>query len=196
MVYQLCNIADGRRQVDTVGDAAGGVAVGDLQEQAAPVVRDWTGTTLGERVRYLAEAKGVSISRLGEQAGLNRTAIHRMAKDTSAEVKRFAGTIDKIARTWNVSSEWLFYGRGDPDRSAGAPRHDDPFPHRAEACRIALDGGIEPDAVREVAELSTDEVRALLAKRPDQPRDASILWWLHQIESRALSMRAAPKNAR
>jgi transcriptional regulator with XRE-family HTH domain len=194
MMYQLCNIADGRSQVDTVGNAAGGVAAGDLPEQAALVVRDWTDTTLGERVRYLAQAKGVSISRLGEQAGLNRTAIHRMAKDTSPEVKRFAGTIDKLARTWGVSSEWLFYGRGDPDRPASTPRSDDPFPHRAEACRIALDGGIEPEAVREVAELSVDEVRSLLAKHPGQPSDASILWWLHQIERRGVRLRE-PANA-
>ena len=119
-----------------------------------------------------------------------------MAKDESHEVKRFAGTIDKLASTWNVSSEWLFYGRGQPEREAAPPTSSDPFPHRAEACKIALDGGIEPEAVHEVAELTVDEVRALLAKHPNQPRDASILWWLHQIESRALVLRGAGKPSR
>lgn len=188
MVYQLGNIPGERRQGETLDE----VAVDDPREQSPDVRRDWTSSTLADRLRYLAQREGVSISRLGEQAGLNRAAIHRMAKDTSSEVKRFAGTIDKLATRWGVASEWLFYGRGDPDRPAVAERRDDPFPHRADACAIALDGGIEPEAVREVAELSEEQARALLG----QAQDGSILWWLHQIESRALVMRSAAKSQR
>jgi transcriptional regulator with XRE-family HTH domain len=192
MVYQLGNIPGGRRQ----GETLDGVAADESREQAPDVRRDWTDSTLADRLRYLAEREGVSISRLGEQAGLTRAAIHRMAKDESREVKRFAGTIDKLATRWNVSSEWLFYGRGDPDRPTTVEQKADQFPHRAEACAIALDGGIEPEAVLEVRELSAEAVRALLAQHPGQPQDASILWWLHQIESRALALRSTAKSQR
>lgn len=193
MVYQLGNTAGGRRQADTDD----GVAADDLQEQSPDVQRDWTTSTLGERVRHLAEARGVSISHLGERAGLNRAAIHRMAKDTAVQSRRFAATIDKLVSTWSVSSEWLVYGRGEPDvTTVAAERSADPFPHRAQACAIALDGGIEPEAVREVAELSVEQVRALLAQHPGQPEDASILWWLRQIEMRGIAIRSAAKSQR
>lgn len=184
MVHQTCNTPDERRQVDAVN----GVAADASVPQPANVKRDWTATTLGERVRYLAERNNVSVSALGVPAGLNRAAMSRLANDKSPEVKRFSGTIDRLAQAWNVSVEWLTYGRGQPEQ-AGAEKPSDPFPHRARACEIALEGGIEPEAVHEVAELSEEQVRGLLG----QKQDGSILWWLHQIESRALVMRSAGK---
>jgi transcriptional regulator with XRE-family HTH domain len=153
------------------------------------VPRDWTLTTLGERVRYLAEREGVSVAKLGERAGLNRAAMSRLSRDTSPVVRRSSETIDKLARAWNAPTEWLIYGRGDPARPAAEPVPPDPFPNRAKACEIALDGGIEPEAVRHVAELPVEEVRAMLARHPLQPADGTILWWLYQIENRDLELR-------
>jgi transcriptional regulator with XRE-family HTH domain len=191
MVHQTCNTPDERRQVDAVN----GVAADASVPQPADVKRDWTATTLGERVRYLAERNNVSVSALGVPAGLNRAAMSRLANDKSSEVKRFSGTIDRLAQAWNVAPEWLFYGRGQPEQ-AGEEKPADPFPHRARACEIALDGGIEPEAVREVAELSVEQVRALLAQHPGQPEDASILWWLRQIEMRGIALRSAARSQR
>ena len=191
MVHQTCNTSDERRQVDAVD----GIAADASVPQPADVKRDWTATTLGERVRYLAERNNVSVSALGVPAGLNRAAMSRLANDKSSEVKRFSGTIDRLAQAWNAAPEWLFYGRGQPEQ-AGAEKPADPFPHRARACEIALDGGIEPEAVREVAEFTVEQVRALLAQHPGQPEDASILWWLRQIEMRGIALRSAARSQR
>jgi transcriptional regulator with XRE-family HTH domain len=143
------------------------------------VTRDWTGTTLGERVRWMAEHEGVSLNKLGERAGLKSGAMSRLSRD-SGEVHRSPETLAKLADAWSYSVEWLTYGRGQP-RAAVA--RDERYPHRAEAARIALDGGLEPAAVNEV-----------LDEQLDLERDPSILWWLHRIESKALRLRE-PSNA-
>jgi transcriptional regulator with XRE-family HTH domain len=159
----------------------GSVAVADPPEQAPRVTRDWTGTTLGERVRFLAEREGVSLNKLGKRAGLSSSVISRLSHD-SGPLHRSPETLDKLAGAWAVSVEWLIYGRGQPEQ---APRPADRYPHRADACRIALDGGLEPEAVREV-----------LAEQIELDRDPSILWWLHRIESKALRLRDPSNDAR
>jgi transcriptional regulator with XRE-family HTH domain len=170
MVLHICSGSDGCCQAVAVR----GIAPDDLRDQAAGVTRDWTGTTLGERVRFMADNEGVSLNKLGERAGLKSGAMSRLSRD-SGEVHRSPETLAKLADAWGYSVEWLTYGRGQP-RAAVA--RDERYPHRAQAARIALDGGIDPVAVNEV-----------LAEQIELDRDPSILWWLHHIESRALRLR-------
>lgn len=170
MVLQICSDKSVRCQAGAVD----GVAADDPQEQDSAVSRDWTSTTLGERVRWLAEHEGVSLNKLGERAGLRSSVMSRLSRD-SGEVHRSPETLDKLAGAWSVSVEWLTYGRGQPEQTV--PR-DDRYPHRAEAARIALDGGLEQEAVIEVLE-----------EQIELERDPSILWWLHRIESKALRLR-------
>lgn len=169
MVLHICSGLDGCCQ----GGAVDGVAPDKQRVHAADVGRDWTGTTLGERVRFMAEHEKVSLNKLGERAGLKSGAMSRLSRD-SGEVHRSPETLAKLADAWDYSVEWLTYGRGQP---AQAVPRDERYPNRSKAAHIALDGGIDPVAVNEV-----------LAEQLDVERDPSILWWLHRIESIALRL--------
>jgi hypothetical protein len=104
----------------------------------------------------------------------------RLSKDTGP-VKRAPETLRKIADAWGLSAEWLLLGRGQPELEQTSPTHVDPYPHRAEAARIAIDGGISEEAVQ-----------AVLDEDPQFAEDPSVLWWLHQIEGRALLRELSP----
>lgn len=127
----------------------------------------------------MAEHEGASLNKLGERAGLASGAMSRLSRDRG-EVHRSPETLARLADAWGYSVEWLTYGRGQPLTTV---TRDERYPHRAEAARIALDGGVEPAAVHEV-----------LAEQIELDRDPSILWWLHHIETRALRLRE-PTNA-
>ncbi|KYG11244.1 hypothetical protein BE21_08235 [Sorangium cellulosum] len=148
------------------------------------MTRDWTRTTLGDRVQYLAEREGVSLNKLGARAGLGSGAVSRLSRD-HGPLNRSPETLDKLARACGVSVEWLTYGRGDPGLR-GVPEPPEPFPHRSQACEIARDGGLDEEAVREVEALPKQEVRAILGPRWAHVADPPVLWWLRQIESRVV----------
>lgn len=142
-------------------------------------MRDWENTSLGERVRYLAERERISLNELGRRAGLKSGAMSRLAND-AGPVARTSGTLSALADAANVPLEWLSLGRGQPTKALLTVIADR-YPHRSVAARIALDGGISEEAVR-----------AVLDEDPRLSEDPSVLWWLHQIEGRALLRELSP----
>jgi transcriptional regulator with XRE-family HTH domain len=142
-------------------------------------MRDWVNTSLGERVRWLAKRDGISLTKLGKRAGLLSGAMSRLANDTGP-VARSPATLAALADAAGVPLEWLALGRGQPTRASTSVVAG-PYPHRAEAARIAIDGGISEEAVQ-----------AVLDEDPRLSEDPSVLWWLHQIEGRALLRELSP----
>lgn len=144
---------------------------------------DWGSSSLADRIlhiqRVLSEREGrkVSLNELGRRAGVGVGVMSRLSTTTGA-VHRSPETLRRVAETLGFSLEWLTYGQGEPEP---APRSEvqERYPHRATAARIALDGGIDPVAVQ-----------AVLERDYEIDRDPSILWWLHEIERRALMKNA------
>jgi len=73
--------------------------------------RNWTETSLGERVEYVCALRGWSLNKLGETAGLASGVMSRLARRD----KNTAGapdTLMRVADAAHVSVLWLMLGRG------------------------------------------------------------------------------------
>ncbi len=73
--------------------------------------RNWTETSLGERVEYICALRGWSLNKLGEAAGLASGVMSRLARRD----KNTAGapdTLMRVADAAHVSVLWLMLGRG------------------------------------------------------------------------------------
>jgi hypothetical protein len=103
---------------------------------------------------------------------------------TTGAVHRSPETLRRVAEQLGFSPEWLAFGRGEPEPLAPKSQAAERYPHRSEAARIALDGGLDPAAVNAVVE-----------RDYEIERDPSILWWLHEIQRCALLRQSAGPDA-
>lgn len=147
--------------------------------------RDWSVSSLGERIRWIAETHYVSLNEVTRRAGMGMGTGSRLARD-AGPVKRSAETLRRIADAWNVSLEWLTYGRGQPERMPERATGADLYPNRAEAARIAREDGTVP----------SEAIEAVLSEVVSYERDPSVLWWIHLIERYALILRQRPPTTR
>lgn len=90
-------------------------ATGRCQAVAATIVRmkDWSRTTLRERILHLAKLVGVkSQNELGRLAGIESGPMSRLAR------KKVAGgslqLLNRLSAATKVSIAWLAYGQGQP----------------------------------------------------------------------------------
>lgn len=145
---------------------------------------DWGSSSLGDRIlhiqRTISEREGgkVSLNELGRRAGVGVGVMSRLASTTGA-VHRSPETLRRVAEALGFSMEWLTYGRGEPEPGSVRPVAEERYPNRTTAARIAIDGGVDAGAVQ-----------AVLDRDYEIDRDPSILWWLHEIERRALLKQA------
>lgn len=133
-------------------------------------VPDWTKATLGERLDYIAKARGVSRNKLAERAGVSSGEISRLAHRPRPSAKR----LGQIAKAWDVSLDWLANGEGPPFVQNRLP---DRYPNRAVAAEIARAGGVTEAAVSSVLGDQLDG------------EDRSVLWWIHRMEHREVLQR-------
>ncbi len=75
-------------------------------------VRDWTDSTLAERIAYVLEFRKLSLGQLGKDAALSKATISRLrgGQREQGEPK----SIHKIATATKVDERWLASGVGQP----------------------------------------------------------------------------------
>jgi transcriptional regulator with XRE-family HTH domain len=122
---------------------------------------------------------------LERQAGLSPATLSRLFGGFIQSVE--PPTLAKMARVLDVDERWLGSGVGAAPTPTGvvpplpathyAPERvvelDDDYPHRAEAARIARDGGVADEAIASVL------VDQLMAEQ-----DPPVLWWLDRMRLR------------
>ncbi len=91
-----------------------------LKHQAT---RDWSKTTVGERVEHLCELRGIGQNELGNVAGLKSGHMSKLANNKNIIARTTSATLRKIADAMNVELEWLTFGRGpiEAPPAAGTP---------------------------------------------------------------------------
>lgn len=73
--------------------------------------RDWTGSSLGERIDHICQLRGWSLNKLGEEAGIASGPMSRLSRRTEV-VAASPDTLARIADAAGVSVLWLMLGRG------------------------------------------------------------------------------------
>jgi len=92
--------------------------------RAGQGAKDWTKTSLGERVEHVCGLRGWSLNKLGEEAGLASGVMSRLAR-REATVAGAPDTLARVADAGGVNVLWLMLGRGPIERvevRAGALR--------------------------------------------------------------------------
>ena len=79
--------------------------------------RDWTGSSLGERIEHICHLRGWSLNRLGEEAGIASGPMSRLSRRTEVTAAT-PDTILRIADAAGVSALWLMIGRGSVEGEA------------------------------------------------------------------------------
>jgi hypothetical protein len=162
-------------------------------------VRNWSGSTLAERLDHLRETR--QVPRPGKSASQNEFAAQLdIEGGTYSRLRErgvgvpYAGevkTLYKIATALRVSFSWLAIGQGQPDDVAGVSDRtatygtDDAWPNRTAAIKIVLAGGMDPTAV---AWLLSEAVAATT----DQP----VLWWIERLQAKAAMLQLAADAGR
>ena len=122
------------------------------------MARDWTKSTLGERIEFLWNLRGVTQNELGKRAGLKSGSISRLANKT-APVAGSLDSVRQLADAWDVPLEWLAYGRRSPfDVLGGEGETADPVPERATV--IAMARQLTPEHDRDLYEAAIAALRA------------------------------------
>lgn len=85
-----------------------------------PEAKDWTKTSLGERVEHICQLRGWSLNKLGEEAGLASGVMSRLAR-REATVAGAPDTLAKVADAGGVNVLWLMLGRGPVERVEHRP---------------------------------------------------------------------------
>ena len=139
--------------------------------------KDWTTTTLEERINFLREVRGdVSLNVLGERAGIASGPMSRLTK----RPRPSAAKLGAIARAWRADLGWLASGTG-PAPVAQALDLADRYPNRAEAARLAMaDGRFDEGAITDV-----------LGDQLEHESDLSVVQWLDIMRLRE-QMRRRP----
>ncbi len=82
---------------------------------APPSPRDWTTSSLGERVEHVCALRGWSLNKLGEEASLASGVVSRLAR-REATVAGAPDTLARVADAAGVNVLWLMLGRGPVER--------------------------------------------------------------------------------
>jgi transcriptional regulator with XRE-family HTH domain len=130
-------------------------------------VRDWTTSTLGERVKHMGELRGVTLNKLGEKAGIKSGPMSRLSR-MGVRTGGYPATLQRLAFAWEIDLDWLVDGRGTPEKPR--PVKDERSPNRARAIEIARAGGMAPEVIDRIAREAVDYAQ-----------DPPILWWLKRM---------------
>lgn len=76
------------------------------------MTRNFEKLTLGDRLRYLIEARGYTQVELAAKIGLTQSAISNIVTNSSR--KPSAPTLLKLAAALQANPDWILTGRGDP----------------------------------------------------------------------------------
>jgi transcriptional regulator with XRE-family HTH domain len=136
-----------------------------------------TFVTFGERVLKACVLRGMTLGDLEREAKLSRGYASRISRDERGGKRPSRTTVEKIAAALRVDPDWLADEKGPAPTSKTFVEAPDRYPHRAEAARIARDGGVDAEAIQSV-----------LQDRYDGD-DLSVLEWLHRIERRHYLLR-------
>jgi transcriptional regulator with XRE-family HTH domain len=135
--------------------------------------------TFAERLRHALDVRGKSQHALARLLGITQGEVSRLCGGRRGAYVSYAKVV-QIARALNVSAEWLGEGAGDP------PTERDPlderYPRRAEAARIARDGGIPTYAIDYVCRQDP----------PDEAAEWSVLRWIDTMKLAAALPRTEP----
>lgn len=136
---------DRRGRMDDTGDTLG----------PAPPRKDWSKSSVGERIAYLTELRGVTLNELG------RRAVPPIASGPMSRLSRnplrdggASNTIRRLADAWEVEFAWLAFGLGDVEKAvtsvpvvaSGLAHLEEQFPNLAEASR-ELRGRVSREAL-------------------------------------------------
>ena len=83
--------------------------------------RDWSNSSLGERVAYVCELRGWSLNKLGEEAGIASGPMSRLSRRTEVTAGS-PDTLKRIADAGVVSVMWLMFGRGPVETGSHHPK--------------------------------------------------------------------------
>ena len=73
--------------------------------------RDWTTSSLGERIEYICQLRGWSLNKLGDEAGIASGPMSKLSRREET-VAASPETLARIADAAAVSVLWLMLGRG------------------------------------------------------------------------------------
>lgn len=79
--------------------------------------RSWAETTYGDRVRHIAELRGLSLNQLAALAGLPSGTLSRLGRH-AAIIPDHLQAMHALCQTGQVSAAWLAFGQGEPESTA------------------------------------------------------------------------------
>lgn len=85
------------------------------RSQQAPRVRGeiYTNITIGERIRYMREVRGMAQIELAEKCDLTQAAVSNLETDTTR--KPSAPSLLRLASALDANPDWILSGLGHPD---------------------------------------------------------------------------------
>lgn len=105
-------------------------------------LRDWSASSLGERMRWAIDRTRTGVNELGESSGTSGGAVSKLL----ARADRVAGraeTLEKLAQALDVSVSWLAFGLGQPlDENELTPRE--------RAAALCREHGVSEAAIQSV----------------------------------------------
>ncbi|MGK3994996.1 hypothetical protein [Sorangium sp. So ce1024] len=134
--------------------------------------KDWTNSSLGERLTWAMSRKRFGTNELGEAAGITGGGVSKLA-DRTEVVAGHAATLFKLANALDVSPGWLAFGTGQPLDESAKP----PWERAADLCREA---GVPEEAIQS----ALDEVVSSDTEMP-------VLVWIDRMRLKAAEIRAA-----
>lgn len=83
--------------------------------------RDWTTSTLGERIHHVCELRGWTLNKLGEEAGIASGPMSKLSRHPEV-TGATPETLARIADASGVSVLWLMLGRGPVETGPQHPK--------------------------------------------------------------------------
>lgn len=128
------------------------------------VPRNWTTSSLGERIEHICEIRGIGVNELGRRAGFPSGTMSRLKGKTAQSAGKGA-TMARIAEAGHVRLEWLSTGQGPVEESV-----DETVPVSSSGQRLRL--------LRELPDWPT-----LVAEAKRQRRDIQEPYWTEAGEA-------------
>lgn len=142
-----------------------------VQDARVAERKDWTNSSLKERLTWAMGRKHIGTNELGEAAGLTGSAVSKLATRTEA-VAGQAATLLKLSTALDVSPAWLAFGLGQPLDESVRPARE----RAADLCREAK---VSEEAIQSVL----DEVVA-------SETDLAVLVWVARINAKEAELRS------
>jgi len=105
----------------TLGKCCQAVAVDacatEVQHYLVAPRKDWRKSTLGERIKHVADMRGVSLNKLGALAGIASGPMSRLSRKDE-QIAASPETLVKLADAAAVNLTWLANGVGPIERAA------------------------------------------------------------------------------